>query len=354
MKTSPKPQSPARRRNGSLITFGEILLRLATPGAQRLAQVSQLEVTFAGAEINAAVAAVRWGFPARFVTALPENPWAEIVAARLRAANVELKSHAVQSSRLGAYFVEQGFGSRPARVVYDRARSAFATIPASEYKWPALLCGGAWFHTTGITPALSREARRACGEALRAARAEGLRTSFDVNFRRTLWTSARAGQVLRPLVRNVDLLMGAEDVFEEILGVRAAGVTGADGLPRTEAIAGLCDQLTEKYAVGSVLVSLRHTNKNGRSTLAAGLSSEGRLHLSRTHTLEVVDRLGAGDALAGVLIAGLQQGLPPRQALDEAVAAAALKHTTVGDFIATSPEEVRAFLGEGQRGRVNR
>jgi 2-dehydro-3-deoxygluconokinase len=337
-----------------LVTFGEILLRLATPGAQRLSQATHFDVTFAGAEINAAVAAARWGFPARFITALPENPWAEIVAARLREAEVALVAQSVRSSRLGTYFVEHGFGARPARVVYDRARSAFATLAADCYRWPALLRGGAWFHTTGITPAVSREARRACADALRAARTARLPTSFDVNFRRNLWTLAQAARFLRPLVRNVDLLMGAEDVFTGILGIKSTGVLGSDGQPRAEAIVALCEEITASYRVGAVLVSLRHSGADGRLTLAAALYLQGRLLLSRTHAIDVVDRLGAGDAMAGVLIAGLHHGLPPQRALEEAVAAAALKHTTMGDFIATSREEVRAGLAAGRRGRVNR
>lgn len=343
-----------RDRPGTLVTFGEILLRLSAPGAQRLAQAAHLDVSFAGAEVNAAVAAARWGFPARFVTALPENRWAEIVAARLRAAEVELVAPSVRAGRLGTYFVEHGFGARPACVVYDRARSAFATLAADRYRWSALLRGGAWFHTTGITPAVSPEARRACGAALRAARAAGLRTSFDVNFRRNLWTERRAARVLRPLVRHVDLLMGAEDVFTGILGMKSTDVLGPDGQPRAEAIAALGREITATYQVGSVLLSLRHAGGDGRLTLAAALYENGRLHLSPTHPIDVVDRLGAGDAMAGVLIAGLYQGLAPQLALDEAVAAAALKHTTVGDFIAVSPAEVRASLVPGQRGRVNR
>jgi 2-dehydro-3-deoxygluconokinase len=346
----------SRRRftTGSLVTFGEILLRLATQGAGRLAQASHLDVTFAGAEINAAVAAARWGLPSRFVTALPENPWAEIVAGRLRQARVELVAHPVRASRLGVYFVEHGFGSRPAQVVYDRTDSAFATHPAGKYRWPELLRDAAWFHTSGITPALSPAARRACGQALRAAKRGGLRTSFDLNYRRALWPPAEAGRVLRRLVAGVDLLMGAEDVFTEILGTEPVGVLGPDGRPRTDAIAALCAEISARHRVGAVLISLRNCAADGRLTLAAGLHAGGRLWVSRTHALDVVDRLGAGDAMAGVLIAGLQQGVPPHRALEEAVAAAALKHTTVGDFITTSPEEVRAWLAGSQRGRVNR
>lgn len=346
---------PRRRgQTATLVTFGEILLRLAAPGAQRLSQAAHLEVSFAGAEVNAAVAAARWGFPARFITALPDNPWAEIVAARLRAADVELVAQSVRASRLGTYFVEHGFGARPACVVYDRARSAFATLATDGYRWSALLRGGAWFHTTGITPAVSREARSACVAALQAARAAGLRTSFDVNFRRNLWTETQAARVLRPLVRHVDLLMGAEDVFTGILSIKSTGVLGPDGQPRAEAIAALCREITATFQVGSVLLSLRHAGPDGRLTLAAALYQNRRLHLSPTHLIDVVDRLGAGDAMAGVLIAGLYQGLPPQRALEEAVAAAALKHTTAGDFIAVSPEEVRATLVEGRRGRVIR
>jgi len=346
--------SRSRLRTKSLVTFGEILLRLAPPGAERLMQAARLEVTFAGAEINTAVAAAAWGLPARFVTALPENPWAEIVAAQLCSYKVDLVSRPVPASRLGVYFVEPGFGSRPARVIYDRAHSAFASQRAGKYRWPELLRGATWFHTSGITPALSLEARRVCGQALRAARQAGLGTSFDLNYRRTLWTPGEAGRVLRQLVRGVDLLMGAEDVFTEILGLQPAGVMDNDGRPRADAIASLCAEVSAKYRVGSVLISLRHCEASGRLTLAAGLYTRGRLHLSRTHPLDVADRLGAGDAMGGVLLAGLQQGVPPQRALEEAVAAAALKHTTLGDFIKTSPAEVREWLAGAQSGRISR
>jgi 2-dehydro-3-deoxygluconokinase len=343
-----------RSSRAALVTFGEIMLRLAPPGTDRLLQASRLDLTFAGAEVNTAVAAAAWGLDARFVTALPDNPWAEIVAAHLRYWRVGLVALPVPASRLGVYYVEHGFGPRPARVIYDRAFSAFATQRAAGYRWPELLRGATWFHTSGITPALSAAARQACGQALRAAQRLGLRTSLDLNYRRTLWSPEEAGRVLRRLVAGVDLLMGAEDVFTEILGLPPVGVMDAEGRPRADAIVPLCAALCARYRVKSVLISLRHGAADGRPTLAAGLYHRGHLHLSGTHVLDVVDRLGAGDAMGGVLIAGLQQGRPPGRALTEAVAAAALKHTTPGDFLKTSPEEVRAWLTGARAGRVER
>ena len=337
-----------------LVTFGELLLRLAPPGAERLIQASRLDLTFAGAEVNTAVAAAMWGLPARFVTALPDNPWAGIVEAQLRYWNVDLVSLPVRASRLGLYFVESGHGPRPAKVIYDRKRSAFASQRAAHYHWPQLLHGASWFHTSGITPALSAATRTACGQALRAAKQAGLRTSFDLNYRSTLWSVKAASRVLREIVVGVDLLMGAEDVFRQILGMQPATVIGADGQPRPDAVASLCSDVAAKYQVSSVLISLRNSEANGDLTLAAGLYLRGQLYLSQTHTLDVVDRLGGGDAMGGVLIAGLQQRTPPQRALEEAVAAAALKHTTLGDFMKTTPEEVRAWQTTGKKGRVLR
>lgn len=349
MKTK-RPSAPS----GKLVAFGEVLLRLAPAGAERLVQATRLDLSFAGAEINAAVAAAAWGLPSRFVTALPANPWADIVAAHLRYWDVELASLLVANSRLGVYFFENGAGSRPARVIYDRAGSAFAVQRAARYRWSEFFRGGSWFHTSGITPALSAEARRACALALRAARRAGLRTSFDLNYRRTLWPPREAGPALRRLVVGVDLLLGAEDVLVELLDASPVGVMGPDGRPRADAAEALCREVADRYRVRAVALSLRHTDTDGGQSLAGCLYDGRRTYFSRTHTLDVVDRLGGGDALAGVLIAGLERSRSPDQALEEAVAAAALKHTTIGDFLKTSPDEVRAWLAGAGRGRVLR
>jgi 2-dehydro-3-deoxygluconokinase len=362
----------------SIVTFGEVMGRVAPPGFRRIAQAlpGAMEFTFAGAEANVAVSLAMFGAEAAFVTALPKNPVADACVMCLRGMGVDT-SRIVRApvGRLGLYFVETGANQRAGNVVYDRDGSSVMLTPAGAYDWPAIFQGRQWFHVTGITPSLSANAAEAARAAVQAAKEAGLTVSCDLNFRKKLWnwqpgTEPRdlAEQTMRGILPFVDLVVANEEDADLVLGVRAAGTDVESGALNVGAYREVAAQIAGQFpGVSKVAVTLResisasHNNWGGmlydaasRTAHFAPLDADG--NYSPYEIRDIVDRVGGGDAFAGGLIFALNtDGLrAPETAIRFAVAASCLKHSILGDFNYVTRAEVEALMGGAASGRVNR
>jgi 2-dehydro-3-deoxygluconokinase len=321
-----------------VITFGEAMVRLSPPGFRRLEQSRRLDVFVGGAELNTGVALARLGRSAGWVSRLTRNPLGRLIANHAREAGVSTE-HVLwtDEDRVGLYFLEFGAAPRASGVMYDRKGSAIAAVRPGLIDWPRVFAGARWFHVTGITPALGPGAAEATREALQAARAAGLRTSIDLNYRAKLWTAAEAGRCMSELMSSCDVLVTTEEDAERVFRV-----SGKD----YEDVAG---QLARRFPLQVVAMTLRDNPLVWKNSWTAIAYREGQVYRTRTYEVEIVDRLGAGDSFAAGLIDGLLDG-DLQRGLDYGVAASALKHSIPGDFDWVTREEVEALLkGPGLR-----
>lgn len=339
-----------------VLTFGEIMMRLATPGFERFIQATRLEVSYAGGEANVAVSLAGFGHDAAYLTVLPAgNPLADAAIAQLRYYGVDTSPILrTANGRLGVYFLETGAAQRASRVVYDRAQSAIAMAPAENYDWPALLAGRQAFHTTGITPALSPQCARAVAEALQTARSMRLHTSFDLNYRAKLWSREQARRTIEPLLKNVDLVVGNEEDAKDVLGITADATDVQGGRISHAAYHGVARQIRQGSGARRVAITLRESESATVNHWSACLLDGEDFYLSRRYSMHVVDRVGAGDSFCGALISALLDPMPPQDALEFAVAASCLKHSIPGDFNKVSRDEVLRLCRGDASGRVVR
>lgn len=330
-----------------VVTFGEIMLRLTPPGYLRLAQTPGFEITFGGAEANVAVTIAQLGGRANYVTRLPQNEVAQRAVDQLRGLGVGVEKIVRGGERIGVYFLEQGASQRAGKVIYDRAHSAIAEAQPGDFDWPAIFAGAEWFHWSGITPALSESAAAITAEACREAKRLGLTVSFDLNYRAKLWTRERAGAVLAPLMRHVDLCVTSVEEARTVFGLALD-----EAAPNREEDA--ARRLQERFGFGSVALTMRRADTASATSWGAMLFADGRAHASRRHEITIVDRVGAGDSFTGALIFALRRGDVPGRAIEFAVAASTLKHTISGDYCLVSLDEVEALAAGGGGGRVQR
>jgi 2-dehydro-3-deoxygluconokinase len=318
-----------------IITFGEAMVRLSPPNFQRLEQAHSLDVQVGGAELNTAVGLARLGRRSAWVSRLTDNPLGRLIANRAREAGVDT-SHVLftKEDRAGVYFLEFGAAPRASSVLYDRKGSAISRIQPGMVNWPQVLTGAKWFHVTGITPALSPSAAQATSEALQAARAAGLRTSIDLNYRGKLWTPEEAGTWMTAALPLCDVLITTEEDVEKVFGIRG------------ENYEDVARQLTEKFPLRVVAITLRQNPLVWRNSWTAIAYRAGQVLRTRTYEVEIVDRLGAGDSFAAGLIHGLLDD-NLQMALDYGTAASAIKHSIPGDFAWITREEVESLLAGG-------
>ena len=337
------------------LTFGEIMLRLATPGHERIIQATSFEASYAGGEASVAVSLAAFGHEAACVTVLPKNALGDAAAAWLRYYGVDTSAILrTDDGRLGVYFLETGAAQRASTVLYDRARSSIAVTPASAYDWRKLLAGRDAFHTTGITPALSGSCAQATREALTTAKKLGLLTSFDLNYRSKLWSRRKARATVGPLLKQVDLLIGNEEDAEDVLGIAAEKTDVRTGQVDRSAYEGVARGIRQEFGSRMVAITLRESESASVNHWSGCLLAGEEFYLSRRYTIQVVDRVGAGDAFCGGLIAGLLDKMPPQDALEFAVAASCLKHSIPGDFNKVSKAEVLKLCRGDASGRVVR
>lgn len=340
-----------------VVTFGEIMLRLATPGFQRFRQASALEVTYGGGEANVAASLANYGLPVEYVTRLPANDLGDGCLAFLRAHGIGTRYVARGGDRLGIYFLESGAAQRASKVLYDRTGSAFAEIRPGMVDWPRALEGARWFHWTGITPAVSEGATAVCLEGVQAARAAGLTVSCDLNYRAKLWKWGRtASEVMPELIGLCDVAIGNEEDAEKVLGIRAEGADVTRGEVSAAAYESVATQIQERFpSLSTVAITLRGSLSASHNTWSGVMRHGGRMFTARTYDVTpIVDRVGGGDSFVGGLIYGFLNGSDPQRALDFAVAASCLKHSIHGDFNLVSVSEVEKLMGGDASGRVSR
>jgi len=337
-----------------IVTFGEVMLRLATPGHLRLNQTGVLEMTFGGGEANVAVSLALFGEDAAFVTRLPKNDVAEACIQKLRGLGVDTKQILRGGERVGIYFLETGAAQRASTVTYDRAHSAISEIDPESLHWDDILKGATWFHFTGITPALSDKAAKAVLEGAQHARKLGITVSCDLNFRKKLWTPHKAQEVMTGIVPHVDYIIANEEDAEKVFGIKAQGTEITSGQIDHEKYVDVASQLTKKFRVKGVAITMRESFSASRNGWSGLFYTDGKPHFSRRYEFDIVDRVGGGDSFAAGLIHALIKGKTPQDTIEFAVAASCLKHSISGDLNLVKLEEVESLLSGDGSGRVQR
>jgi len=344
--------------NNKIVTFGEIMLRLATPEHQRFTQAASFCASFGGGEANVAVSLANFGLAVEFVTRLPQNDLGRSVLMELRKYNVGVNHILWGGERLGIYFLETGSVSRPSKVLYDRAHSSIAEIRPGMVDWDDIFEDAGWFHWTGISPAISKGASDVCQEGIMAARKKGITVSCDLNFRKNLWKWGKsASEVMPLLVDGCDIILGNEEDAEKVFGIKSektdvslGKVTGADFEP-------VCRNLKKRFpGAKKIIITLRGSINADHNTWSGVLFNGSELIEAPVYQItHIVDRVGGGDSFMGGLIYGLlTYPGDDQKALNFAVAASCLKHTIHGDFNLVSVAEVEQLMKGDASGRVVR
>lgn len=337
-----------------IVTLGEIMLRLSTPGNKRFVQSDSFDAVFGGGEANVAVSCANYGHEVYFVSKLPEHEIGQSAINALRKYGVKTDYIARGGDRIGIYYLETGASMRPSKVIYDRAHSAIAEASATDFDFDKIMEGVSWFHWSGITPAISEKAARLTELACQAAKRHHVTVSVDLNFRKKLWTKEQAQAVMRPLMQYVDVCIGNEEDAELCLGFKpdadvVGGKTDAEGYKSI--FAAMADEFGFKYVISTLRESFSASHNGWKAMIYNGKE----FYVSKRYDITpIIDRVGGGDAFSGGIIHGLLTMETQAEALEFAVAASALKHTINGDFNLVSEEEVKALAGGDASGRVQR
>jgi 2-dehydro-3-deoxygluconokinase len=338
-----------------VVTFGEIMLRLTSPNYKRFIQAESFDVTYGGAEANVAVSLANYGLDAYYVTKVPNNLIGQAAVNHLRRFGVNTDYILRGGQRLGIYFQEIGTAQRPSRIVYDRASSAIAEANPEEFNWERIFAGAAWFHVTGITPALSPSAAQSTIDAVRTAKKLGLTVSIDLNYRKNLWSPAEAKIVMSEIVKYVDLCIANEEDAEKVFGIKAKGSDIISGKLDEAGYRDVITQLVERFGFKYVAVTLRESFSASHNGWSGLLYAGNAIYKSRRYEISpIIDRVGGGDSFGSGLIYALLVGKNPQDAVDFAAAASCLKHSILGDFNLVSVDEVNQLAGGDASGRVQR
>ncbi|MDR0510419.1 MAG: sugar kinase [Rikenellaceae bacterium] len=343
-----------------IVTFGEVMLRLATPDYLRFGQARELTATFGGGEANVAVSLANYGMETEFVTRLPQNDIADSCVRELHKYGVGTRHIVYGGERLGIYFLETGAVARASKVVYDRAHSSIASIEQGVIDWDAVLAEADWFHWTGITPALSQGAADVCLEAIRTANRLGVTVSCDLNYRKNLWKyGKKASEVMPALVEGCDVILGNEEDAEKVFGIKPDGFDAAHTGGEVDAAGfeSVCRQLQGRFPrAKKVIITLRGSINANHNTWGGVLWDGARLFASPRYDItHIVDRVGGGDSFMGGLIYGLLVWPEDdARALGFAAASSCLKHTVYGDFNLVTVAEVENLMKGDGSGRVSR
>jgi 2-dehydro-3-deoxygluconokinase len=340
-----------------IITMGEIMLRLSTPGLSRFVQAQEFDVNYGGGEANVAVSLSNYGMDSYFVTKLPKHEIGQSALNSLRKYGVKTDFIVRGGDRLGIYFLETGASQRASKVIYDRADSAVTTLEKVELNWDKVFDNAKWFHWTGITPALGKTVLDSLKTACESAKKKGVIISADLNYRAKLWTTKEAQSVMIPLMDYVDLCIANEEDAEKSLGFKAEGTNVESGEINEGGYFNLAEKLKEKFKLKSVAITLRESysaSRNGWSALLHDEKDCKEPYRSKRYDVQIVDRVGGGDSFASGLIYGLLTKNNTKEALEFAVAASCLKQTIPGDFNLVSADEVEKLAKGSGSGRVER
>lgn len=337
-----------------VVTLGEIMLRLTTPDFKRFVQSDSFEVTYGGGEANVSAALCNYGLNGTFVTKVPNNPIGQSAINHLRRYGVDTRFIVRGGDRLGIYFLETGASMRASQVIYDRAGASIADVDANEFDFDKILKGADWFHTTGITPALSDKAAALTEAALKAAKAKGITTSIDLNFRKKLWTKEKAREVMTKLCEHVDVCIGNEEDADLCLGFKAANTDVTKGELNLDGFKDVFKQMKERFGFKYIASSLRESHSASDNGWSALVYDGNDFYHTKQYEVRIVDRVGSGDSFASGFIYGLVTGMPMADAAEFGVAASALKHTIHGDLNHATLAEVKDLVKGDGSGRVQR
>ncbi len=337
-----------------VVTFGELMLRLAPENYLRFVQSEKYEATFGGAEANVAVSLANYGVDVAFVSKLPAHEIGQAAVNSLRKFGVDTSKIVRGGERVGIYYCEKGASQRPSKVVYDRAYSAIATATEADFDWERVFDGVAWFHFTGITPALSESMAGVCLTACKKAKEKGIVVSCDLNFRKKLWSKEKACEVMGELCRYVDYCIANEEDAKDVFGIEADDTDIETGKLNREGYISVAKKLTDRFGFKGVAITLRESLSANDNHWSAMLYTDGKASFSKKYAMHIVDRVGGGDSFGGGLIYSLLNGYEPQRAIEFAVAASCLKHSIEGDYNMVSVAEVNALAGGNASGRVQR
>ncbi len=337
-----------------VITFGEIMLRLAPEGYYRFVQTENYGATYGGGEANVAVSLANYGLDAAFVTKLPAHDIGQAGVNALRRYGVDTSLITRGGDRVGIYFLEKGASQRPSKVIYDRAGSAIATATTADFDWDKIFGGADWFHFTGITPALGDNVAEICLDAVKAAKARGITVSCDLNYRKKLWTKQKAGEVMGELCKYVDVCIANEEDAADVFGISAADTDVSKGEVNHEGYKDVARQLCDRFGFRYAAITLRTSISANDNDWAAMLFDGKDYYFSKQYHMHIVDRVGGGDSFGGGLIYALLSGFDAQKTIEFAVAASCLKHTVEGDFNQVTADEVLRLAGGDGSGRVQR
>ena len=337
-----------------VVTFGEIMLRLAPEGYLRFTQADKFGVVYGGGEANVSVSLANYGLDSAFVTKLPAHEIGQSAINALRRYGVDTSMVVRGGDRVGIYFNEKGASQRPSKVIYDRAGSSIATAMSEDFDWNKIFEGVDWFHFTGITPALGQNVADICLEACKAAKAAGVKISCDLNFRKKLWTREQAQKTMSELCKYVDVCISNEEDAHDVFGIDAENTDIAGGKLNHEGYKSVARQLAEKFGFEKVAITLRSSISANDNDWAALLYDGKEYCFSKSYHMHIVDRVGGGDSFGGGLIYSCLMGYSTQDAVEFAVAASCLKHSIEGDFNAVSVAEVQALAGGNGTGRIQR
>lgn len=337
-----------------VITFGEIMLRLAPEGYYRFVQTEKYLATYGGGEANVAVSLANYGIDAAFVTKLPAHEIGQAGVNALRRFGVDTSFIARGGDRVGIYFVEKGASQRPSKVIYDRAGSSIAQASPADFDWDAIFDGADWFHFTGITPALGDTLAQICLEACKKAKEKNITVSCDLNYRKKLWSREKAGQVMNELCKYVDVCIANEEDASDVFGIKAANTDITAGKVDHEGYKDVAKQLADRFGFQKVAITLRSSISANDNNWAAMLYDGSQYYFSKSYPIHIVDRVGGGDSFGAGLIYSCLNGFAPQETIEFAVAASCLKHAIEGDFNMVSVSEVQNLAGGDASGRVQR
>ena len=337
-----------------VVTFGEIMLRLAPEGYYRFLQADTYQATYGGGEANVAVSLANFGLDAAFVTKLPAHEIGQAGINSLRRFGVDVDDIVRGGDRVGIYYLEKGASQRPSKVIYDRAGSAIATASPEDFDWDDIFEGTDWFHFTGITPALSDSCAEICLQACKAAKAKGIQISCDLNYRNKLWSREKAGKVMGALMEYVDVCIANEQDADDVFGIRAADTDVTGGKVSHDGYRDFAKNLAERFGLKKVAITLRSSLSANDNDWAAMLYDGNDYFFSRTYHIHIVDRVGGGDSFGAGLIYACLNDYTPADTIEFAVAASCLKHSIEGDFNMVTVDEVKKLMGGDGSGRVQR